>query len=198
MLDGEPSDEDIASSSSRCPTAARRPRDRRRRAGDARAADPGRAPANAIDVCGTGGDGTTRSTSRPRCAGRRRLRGAGGQARQPRGELEGGAGRHARALGLDLDRAMETAEATLADLGIGFLFAGKHHPAMGRIMPIRKALGRRTIFNLMGPLANPPACSASSSASPGRPTCRSTTRRSPGFGTERLVRRSRATRGSTS
>jgi anthranilate phosphoribosyltransferase len=59
------------------------------------------------------------------------------------------------ALGLDLDRAMETAEATLADLGIGFLFAGKHHPAMGRIMPIRKALGRRTIFNLMGPLANP-------------------------------------------
>ncbi|MFX9135281.1 anthranilate phosphoribosyltransferase, partial [Acinetobacter baumannii] len=41
------------------------------------------------------------------------------------------------------------------DLGIGFLFAGLHHPAMGRIMPIRKALGRRTIFNLMGPLANP-------------------------------------------
>src|SRR5690606_15166436 len=41
------------------------------------------------------------------------------------------------------------------DLGICFLFAGKHHPAMGRIMPIRKKLGRRTIFNLMGPLANP-------------------------------------------
>jgi anthranilate phosphoribosyltransferase len=59
------------------------------------------------------------------------------------------------ALGLNLDRAMETAEATLADLGIGFLFAGKHHPAMGRIMQIRRALGRRTIFNLMGPLANP-------------------------------------------
>jgi anthranilate phosphoribosyltransferase len=59
------------------------------------------------------------------------------------------------ALGLDLDRAAETAEATLADFGIGFLFAGKHHPAMGRIMPIRKSIGRRTIFNLMGPLANP-------------------------------------------
>jgi anthranilate phosphoribosyltransferase len=59
------------------------------------------------------------------------------------------------ALGLNLDRAAETAEATLADLGICFLFAGKHHPSMGRIMPIRKALGRRTIFNLMGPLANP-------------------------------------------
>jgi anthranilate phosphoribosyltransferase len=59
------------------------------------------------------------------------------------------------ALGLDLDRAAETAEATLADIGIGFLFAGRHHPAMGRIMPIRKSIGRRTIFNLMGPLANP-------------------------------------------
>ncbi|MCC6942454.1 MAG: anthranilate phosphoribosyltransferase, partial [Novosphingobium sp.] len=57
--------------------------------------------------------------------------------------------------GLNLDRAAETAEATLADLGICFLFAGRHHPSMGRIMPIRKALGRRTIFNLMGPLANP-------------------------------------------
>ena len=59
------------------------------------------------------------------------------------------------ALGLNLDRAAETAEETLADIGIGFLFAARHHPAMGRIMPIRKAIGRRTIFNLMGPLANP-------------------------------------------
>ena len=59
------------------------------------------------------------------------------------------------ALGLDLDRAAATAEASLADLGICFLFAQKHHPAMGRIMPIRRAIGRRTIFNLMGPLANP-------------------------------------------
>jgi anthranilate phosphoribosyltransferase len=59
------------------------------------------------------------------------------------------------ALGLNLDRAAETAEATLADLGIAFLFAQKHHPTLARIAPIRKALGRRTIFNLIGPLANP-------------------------------------------
>jgi anthranilate phosphoribosyltransferase len=59
------------------------------------------------------------------------------------------------ALGLNLDRAAKTAEATLADLGICFLFAAAHHPAMGRIQPIRRAIGRRTIFNLMGPLANP-------------------------------------------
>ena len=47
------------------------------------------------------------------------------------------------------------AEATLADIGICFLFAGNHHPAMKRITPIRRRIGRRTIFNLMGPLANP-------------------------------------------
>src|SRR3546814_6462594 len=59
------------------------------------------------------------------------------------------------ALGLDMTRASEMAAAQLADLGICFLFAAHHHPAMKRIMPIRKALARRTIFNLMGPLANP-------------------------------------------
>ena len=54
-----------------------------------------------------------------------------------------------------MDRAGTMAEAQLADLGICFLFAANHHPAMKRIQPIRKAIGQRTIFNLMGPLANP-------------------------------------------
>ena len=52
-------------------------------------------------------------------------------------------------------RAGETAEATLADLGICFLFAANHHPAMKRIQPLRQQIGRRTIFNLIGPLTNP-------------------------------------------
>ena len=114
------------------------------------------APENAIDVCGTGGDGhhtlnvsTAVSLVVAACGvpvAKHGNRAASSQA---------GAADTLEALGLNLGRAAQTAEATLHDLGIGFLFAAQHHPAMGRIMPIRRAIGRRTIFNLMGPLANP-------------------------------------------
>jgi anthranilate phosphoribosyltransferase len=117
---------------------------------------PVSAPANAIDVCGTGGDGhhtlnvsTAVSLVVAACGvpvAKHGNRAASSKA---------GAADTLEALGLNLDRAGETAQATLNDLGICFLFAARHHPSMGRIMPIRKALGRRTIFNLMGPLANP-------------------------------------------
>ncbi len=43
----------------------------------------------------------------------------------------------------------------LESVGITFLHAARHHPAMARVAPVRRALGRRTIFNLLGPLANP-------------------------------------------
>ena len=114
------------------------------------------APAGAIDVCGTGGDGhhtlnvsTAVSLVVAACGvpvAKHGNRAASSKA---------GAADTLEALGLNLDRAAETAEASLNDLGIAFLFAARHHPAMGRIMPIRRAIGRRTIFNLMGPLANP-------------------------------------------
>ncbi|WP_225206849.1 anthranilate phosphoribosyltransferase [Novosphingobium huizhouense] len=117
---------------------------------------PVEAPANAIDVCGTGGDGlhtlnvsTAVALVVAACdvpVAKHGNRAASSKA---------GAADTLEALGLDLARAGETAQETLADIGIGFLFAARHHPAMGRIMPIRKAIGRRTIFNLMGPLANP-------------------------------------------
>ncbi len=117
---------------------------------------PVSAPANAIDVCGTGGDGhhtlnvsTAVSIVVAACGvpvAKHGNRAASSKA---------GAADTLEALGLDLDRAMQFAEATLNEIGICFLFAGRHHPSMGRIMPIRKAIGRRTIFNLMGPLANP-------------------------------------------
>nr|WP_223176600.1 anthranilate phosphoribosyltransferase [Sphingomonas hominis] len=114
------------------------------------------APAGAIDVCGTGGDGqhtlnvsTAVSLVVAACGvpvAKHGNRAASSKA---------GAADTLESLGLDMDRAGAQAEATLADLGICFLFAANHHPAMKRITPIRRRIGRRTIFNLMGPLANP-------------------------------------------
>ncbi|MBV7267005.1 anthranilate phosphoribosyltransferase [Erythrobacter ani] len=114
------------------------------------------APADAIDVCGTGGDGhhtlnvsTAVSLVVAACGvpvAKHGNRAASSKA---------GAADTLEALGLDMDAAGRTAEKTLAEIGICFLFAKNHHPAMGRIQPIRKRIGKRTIFNLMGPLSNP-------------------------------------------
>ena len=114
------------------------------------------APANAIDVCGTGGDGqhtlnvsTAVALVVAACGvpvAKHGNRAASSKA--------GGADT-LEALGVKLDIAPEVAEAQLADLGICFLFAQAHHPALKRMAPIRKSIGKRTIFNLLGPLANP-------------------------------------------
>lgn len=114
------------------------------------------APANAIDVCGTGGDGSHSLNVSTAVAIVVAACGVpvakhGNRAASSRA----GAADTLEALGLNLDRTAETAGAALTDLGICFLFAQKHHPALGRIAPIRKSLGRRTIFNLLGPLCNP-------------------------------------------
>ena len=157
ILDGSVSDEAIAhflvalsdrgETATEIAAAARAMRDR---------LIPVASPANAIDVCGTGGDGhhtlnvsTAVALVVAACGvpvAKHGNRAASSKA---------GAADTLEALGLDMARAAETAEATLGDLGICFLFAQNHHPAMARIAPIRRALGRRTIFNLMGPLANP-------------------------------------------
>ena len=114
------------------------------------------APAGAIDVCGTGGDGqhtlnvsTAVSLVVAACGvpvAKHGNRAASSKA---------GAADTLEMLGLDMERAGAQAEVTLRELGICFLFAANHHPAMRRITPIRRRIGRRTIFNLMGPLANP-------------------------------------------
>lgn len=114
------------------------------------------APSGAIDVCGTGGDGSHSLNVSTAVA---ILVAACGVPVAKHGNRaassKAGAADTLEALGLNLDRASETAEATLADLGICFLFAQKHHPALARLAPIRKAIGRRTVFNLTGPAANP-------------------------------------------
>lgn len=114
------------------------------------------APQGAIDVCGTGGDGqhslnVSTAVALVVAACGVPVAKHGNRAAS---SLAGGADT-LEALGLNLARASDLAEQTLPDLGIAFLFAPAHHPALGRVAPIRKALGRRTIFNLLGPLANP-------------------------------------------
>ena len=114
------------------------------------------APPGAIDVCGTGGDGhhtlnVSTAVSLVVAAAGVPVAKHGNRA----ASSKAGAADTLEALGLDMERAGALAEATLKDLGIAFLFAANHHPAMKRITPIRRRIGRRTIFNLMGPLANP-------------------------------------------
>ncbi len=157
ILDGEVADQDIAATlvdlAERGETAAEV-------AGAVRAMrarmKPVAAPVGAIDVCGTGGDGqhslnVSTAVALVVAACDVPVAKHGNRAAS---SLAGGADT-LEALGLNLSRASDMAEQTLADLGIAFLFAQAHHPALGRVAPIRKALGRRTIFNLLGPLANP-------------------------------------------
>lgn len=59
------------------------------------------------------------------------------------------------ALGVRLEASEETVRACVEGAGIGFLFAPTFHHALGYLIPIRRALGFRTIFNVLGPLANP-------------------------------------------
>ncbi|MEC3911323.1 anthranilate phosphoribosyltransferase [Sphingobium sp. CR2-8] len=114
------------------------------------------APEGAIDVCGTGGDGhhtlnVSTAVSLVVAAAGVPVAKHGNRA----ASSKAGAADTLEALGLNLDKAAATAEATLADLGICFLFAQNYHPALKRLGPIRRTIGERTIFNLMGPLANP-------------------------------------------
>ena len=157
LLDGETSEDEIArflvALSERGETAEEI-------AGAARALRarliPVDAPAGAVDCCGTGGDGhhtlnvsTAVSLVVAACGvpvAKHGNRAASSKA---------GAADTLECLGLDMEAAGRTAERTLAELGICFLFARNHHPAMARIQPIRRRLGIRTIFNLMGPLSNP-------------------------------------------
>jgi len=114
------------------------------------------APEGTVDCCGTGGDGhhtlnVSTAVSLVVAACGVPVAKHGNRA----ASSKSGAADTLEVLGLDMEAAGKSAEKTLAELGICFLFAKNHHPAMGRIQPIRQKLGVRTIFNLMGPLSNP-------------------------------------------
>ncbi len=114
------------------------------------------APEGAIDVCGTGGDGAHSLNVSTAVA---IVVAAAGVPVAKHGNRaassKAGGADTLEALGLDLDRASERAEASLNEIGLCFLFAQKHHPALKPLGPIRKRIGRRTIFNLLGPICNP-------------------------------------------
>ncbi len=115
-----------------------------------------KAPEGAVDIVGTGGDGFGTFN----CSTTAALIAAGAGATIAKhgnkaSTSKSGSADCLAALGYDLLRPVEEVERNIAEIGIGFLFANRLHPAMMYAAPVRRALPFRTIFNLLGPLTNP-------------------------------------------
>lgn len=117
-----------------------------------------------IDTCGTGGDRREgRSTFNISTTCAFVAAGAGvGVAKHGNRSVSSkcGSADVLAELGYNLDASPEAVEDSIMDNGIGFLFAAKLHPVMGKVAPCRRDLGIRTIFNQLGPLINPANASA--------------------------------------
>jgi len=112
--------------------------------------------ARLYDTAGTGGDG--RGTFNISTAAAFVIAGAGKKVAKHGNRAASsqcGSADALAALGLDLDLAPEQVGRAIDEIGIGFLFAPKFHPAMKHAAGPRKEIGQRTLFNILGPLSNP-------------------------------------------
>ncbi len=114
--------------------------------------------AHLVDTCGTGGDGiqtfnvSTVSAFVAAAAGAKVAKHGGRSVSSTCGSAD-----VLEALGVDVNKTPSEVANSVNEIGIGFMFAPNHHSAMKHAAPVRKELGVRTIFNLLGPLTNPAA-----------------------------------------
>ncbi|MFT3726135.1 MAG: anthranilate phosphoribosyltransferase [Hyphomonadaceae bacterium] len=116
---------------------------------------PANAPDGAIDTCGTGGLSWTSLNTSTAVAFVAAGAGAVVAKHGNRSKSRAGSADVLEALGVNLAPTTAQIEASFRDAGVAFMFAQQHHTAMKHVAPVRQALGMRTIFNMLGPLANP-------------------------------------------
>jgi anthranilate phosphoribosyltransferase len=109
-----------------------------------------------VDIVGTGGDGantfniSTCAMFVAAAAGARVSKHGGRSVSSKSGSAD-----VLESLGVHINLPPSVIAQSIAEVGIGFMFAPNHHPAMKNVAPVRKELGVRTLFNILGPLTNP-------------------------------------------